>query len=390
MNVEQFLEQKPLYYSEIDYTRMPRVYAALAHAFGDPCVIHIIGTNGKGTTGRFLATALSSMGYDVGHYTSPHIVDFKERIWRNKENISALELQKVHEELYALLDKEQKEALSYFEYTTLLAMLYYKKCDFVILEAGLGGEHDATAVFANELTLVTPIAFDHEAFLGDSIEKIASTKLRAVQQNMILAKQLHKEVYAIAKDLAVQKELGCKYVEELLEQKDKEAIEEFAKEQNLVPYMQENLSLAIAALHFLGIKYSMENFKDAKLFGRFSQLRERIFIDVGHNPLAAYSLRKALGEKRVTLIYNSYEDKDYTQVLEILKPVINSVLLIDVAQMRIVQKEKLQEVLQTLGISYSDFDNEVFRQNYEESEENYLVFGSFSVVEAFLKRYNDA
>lgn len=390
MNVEEFLEHKPLYYSEIDYTRMPRVYAKIAHAFGDPCVIHIIGTNGKGTTGRFLATALSNMGYDVGHYTSPHIVDFKERIWHNKESISTQELEEIHQKLFSLLEQKDRDSLSYFEYTTLLAMLYYKSCDFVVLEAGLGGEHDATAVFSNELTLVTPIAFDHEAFLGTSIEEIAATKLRAVQHNAILSKQLHREVYSVAQEIAQSKGFDLFCVEDLLQEEDLQKIQVVAKTQELTPYMQDNLSLAIAALHLLEKNYSVENFKDAKLFGRFTQIKERIFIDVGHNPLAAYSLRKTLKEQSVVLIYNSYSDKDYTQVLEILKPLITKVEIIAIEDQRIVQKEKLQKVLQELGINYKDFNTPNFIQNYEQSKEIYLVFGSFSVVEAFLKRTQDA
>jgi dihydrofolate synthase / folylpolyglutamate synthase len=83
MSLNDFLEKKPLYYSEIDYTRMPRAYASIQEKLSIPKIIHIVGTNGKGTTGRFIANALFALGKSTGHYTSPHIQDFNERIWLN-------------------------------------------------------------------------------------------------------------------------------------------------------------------------------------------------------------------------------------------------------------------------------------------------------------------
>ncbi|MDD5211012.1 MAG: bifunctional folylpolyglutamate synthase/dihydrofolate synthase, partial [Sulfuricurvum sp.] len=81
MNLEAFLAQKPLFYDVIDYERFPKAFASVAHLLHQPKIIHIVGTNGKGSTGRFLATALSRLGKTTGHYTSPHILQFNERIW---------------------------------------------------------------------------------------------------------------------------------------------------------------------------------------------------------------------------------------------------------------------------------------------------------------------
>ena len=204
--LKKYLDEKPLYYDEIDYTRMPRVYETIKSHFNIPKIIHMIGTNGKGTTGRFLASSLDSIGYKVGHYTSPHILEFNERIWLNGENVSDELLDKTHINLQNILTKEDAYSLSYFEYTTLIAMLIYKRCDYVVLEAGLGGEHDATAVFKKELTLVTPIDFDHEAFLGSTIEEIATTKLNAIDKNAIISSQKYKEISAIVKEISLKKE----------------------------------------------------------------------------------------------------------------------------------------------------------------------------------------
>ncbi len=164
--LSEFLEKKPLYYDKIDYERMPRIYQKIKSALPTPKIIHLIGTNGKGTTGRFLASALLNKGLKVGHYTSPHILKFNERIWLNGADIADEILENTHNKLLVLLEKSDAERLSYFEYTTLLAMVAFAECEYVVLEAGLGGEYDATAVFPKELTLFTPIDFDHTAFLG--------------------------------------------------------------------------------------------------------------------------------------------------------------------------------------------------------------------------------
>lgn len=205
MTLQQFLENKPLFYEVIDTTRMPHAYESVKEYFTLPRIIHIVGTNGKGTTGRFLAQMLYACGLHVGHYTSPHIVKFNERIWIDGEDIDDATLDLYHQKLLSILSIQFQKSLSYFEYTTLLAMLIFcDQCDFVVLEAGLGGEFDATNVFEKVLSIITPIGLDHQAFLGENIEAIAQTKINSVKNNFVLAKQYEQEVYGIARDKASQ------------------------------------------------------------------------------------------------------------------------------------------------------------------------------------------
>jgi len=375
-----FLDSKPLYYEEIDLTRMPRAHSIVQEHFklDESKIIHIIGTNGKGTTGRFLATALCSSGFSVGHYTSPHILAFNERIWLNGENVNNALLQSAHEKLQKILPSTLSDALSYFEYTTFLAILIFKECDYIVLEAGLGGEYDATSVFQNNLTLFTKIDFDHESFLGNTIEAIATTKCNAMQKYAILGKQQHTEVADILKKIAYKKNIPSKQYFTLV---DKKRVETIAKRLHLVEYMQDNLALAMAALKVLEIDYSDGSFDNADFFGRFMPIEKNIIVDVGHNILAAQAIKSALnGEKRV-LIYNSYKDKNYKEILTILRDSIAYVAIIDVKEERIVQKELLEHTLEDLSLEYCDFKR-------IKSDENYLVFGSFSVVETFLRFYN--
>jgi len=380
--LKHFLDAKPLYYDEIDYTRMPRVYEKIKSSIQTPKIIHLVGTNGKGTTGRFLASALYSLGYKTGHYTSPHILQFNERIWINGSDVSDEKLEKAHQHLFTLLEQDDADALSYFEYTTLLAMVLFEGLEYVILEAGLGGEHDATAVFDKELTLVTPIDIDHQAFLGNTINDIATTKLRAIQNRAILAKQKHEDVYVVANKLADNHSLDISRVETLIDEEDMQNIEIISKELALAEYLKENLKLSIAALKRLGIKYKVENFHNARLFGRLTPLADNILLDVGHNPLAAQSIASTLKDKKVTLIYNSFKDKDYEGILRILKPIVLDVEILDIDEDRIESTKVLEAVLENLEIPYRNF-------NYVDNSKNYLVFGSFSVAEKFLKVYND-
>ena len=376
--LETFLNNKPLFYDEIDYSRMPRVYISIKKSLKIPKIIHIIGTNGKGTTGRFLATALHSLGYKVGHYTSPHILKFHERIWLNGRDVEDDVLEEAHRKLLTLLSQNDADSLSYFEYTTLLAIVLYEHMDYIVLEAGLGGEYDATAVFPKLFTLVTPIAKDHEAFLGDDIKSIAKTKLNAIENEAILAKQSCMEVYAVAQELEEHKKIKTYSLEVFINDADKVKIEKIAQENDLVEYLVDNLTLAISALKYLGISYSVENFSQSKLYGRLTQFRKNIILDVGHNILAARSIQKSLQGKRYTLIYNSYKDKNYKEILCLLQPIISDVELIEVCDARVESMDVMQKVVENLSLKCSKF------QQIEEEKE-YLVFGSFSVVEAFLK-----
>ena len=376
--LQTFLDAKPLYYDEIDLERMPQVYNSIKASLPSPKVIHIVGTNGKGTTGRFLANALLQNGLNVGHYTSPHIINFNERIWLNGKNVGDDILEKSHQRLSGLLSKEQVDSLSYFEYTTLLAMIVYEKCDYVVLEAGLGGEFDATNVFDKVLSLFTPIDRDHQAFLGDDLASIAGTKFRSMQSAAILGRQVHSEVEKIYYEIAIEKGCKAQCIDDVLTPLEQEKVHRKAAEMGLAAYLQENLLLALSALKYLGFSADVSELASAPLFGRLSKIRENVLLDVGHNVLAAEAIAKTLKGQKFTLIYNSYRDKDYAQIIKTLKPIVEEVELITVDDVRIEQETHLREVITGEGLEVGKFA-------IIEEEKNYLVFGSFSVAEAFLK-----
>jgi len=383
--LSEFLEKKPLYYDKIDYERMPRIYQKIRSALPTPKIIHLIGTNGKGTTGRFLASALLNKGLKVGHYTSPHILKFNERIWLNGADISDEILENTHNKLLVLLEKSDAERLSYFEYTTLLAMVAFAECEYVVLEAGLGGEYDATAVFPKELTLFTPIDFDHTAFLGESIENIATTKLNAMQKTAIIGLQKHSEVYEIALKIASQKNTKLTFLKES-DESFQTKISAISEAMYLPKYLSDNLALAACALEKLGFEFHADDFKNARLFGRLTQIAPNILLDVGHNALAAQAIAETLEGQKFTLIYNTYKDKDFKAILTLLKPIIQDVELLHpegtthVRNSRIVDQSLLVQTLQELKLTCKAYEA-------IQDDKNYLVFGSFSVAETFLKEW---
>ena len=389
-----FLEQKPLYYKEIDHERVHQAYAMLKPHINHPQTVHVVGTNGKGSTGRMMACLAWRKGmedgrwkmedekcpFSVGHYSSPHILKFNERIWLNGDDASDEVLEAAHRKLFSVLGEAMADALSYFEYTTLLALVVFEKCDLMVLEAGLGGEYDATNVCDKALSVITPIGIDHQAFLGDSIEEIAVTKIRSIQKKALLAPQPYDEVVEVAKRIAKEKNAelfrvqGSGFsVQEMIQ------LDEIAKAKGWPGYLIENVKVALRALDILDIKYSIDDLKTLELFGRFYPLSENIRIDVGHNPLAAKAIVASMKPETV-LIYNSLDDKDYEAVLRILKPKTKRVEIIPIASQRATTIEAIEAALKRVGIDYSMFEGKM------DPKEHYLVFGSFYTVEAFLKR----
>ena len=373
-----FIINKPLYYQKIDHKRVHVAYAILEPHIKKPLVIHLVGTNGKGSTGRIMATLLHHSDYKVGHFSSPHIFKFNERIWINGEDISDESLDQFHKRLYDILGETLCDALSHFEYTTLLALVAMEELDIIVLEAGLGGEFDATNVVSKELSVITPIGIDHQDFLGDTIKAIASTKLNSIDKRVVIGIQRYEEVYKIADRISKSKEAELYRVKT----KSNKNLLNLTRKLNWSPYLYENTLLAIYALDILNFSYNIKHLKSVNLFGRFHQISKNITIDVGHNLLAVDAICNALeqkyGQKRIVLVYNSLDDKDYSAILKRLKKYIKRVEIIPINTPRSVPIIELHTVLKKNFIEYKVFKT-------IENNKNYLVFGSFFVVESFIK-----
>ena len=369
-SLRSFLEQKTLFYTKIEYETIKQSWEMLSSCIRLPYVIHIVGTNGKGTTGRFIASCLMQSNKKVLHYTSPHIINFNERIWINGSNANDDILEKAHQKLLMILSPQLLTKLTYFEYTTLLAIYLSNDFDFIVLEAGLGGEFDATNVVPNNLTVVPSIGLDHQDFLGDTIEKIAITKLRSCDNSYILGSNIHPDVIELKKSILKDKK-EIKFNKQL----------QFKSQQELPQYIISNAKLALSVIDYLGLYKN--DFILEPLEGRCQKITNNITIDVGHNPLAAKVILEEFKNQKIILIYNSYKDKDFNEILNILKPIIDKLLIIQCDDPRIIDVDILLNTAKKMSI-----DTDIFNINMLKNDSRYLVFGSFKVVETFIKNTN--
>ena len=394
MSLAKFLDGKPLYYKEIDYGRIIRAYDTIKGHLKPFKIIHIIGTNGKGSTGRFLAQILSQNGAKVGHYTSPHIFKFNERFWLNGEVASDEILERAHERLQALLSDEYKIKTSYFEYMTLLSAVLFEGCDYFVCEAGMGGVLDATNVFEKELSIFTPIGFDHTAILGNSLEEISRTKFEAMGKRAILNDEMNEISVAIAKEIASEKGATLSFPREILTKENLNEIANYADKFNLPEFLRSNLTLAYAAAKILDSSIDIKKLGALSLRGRCEKIDSNLYVDVGHNELGAKAVAKKFsqeefGGKKLTLVYNSFLDKDFKAVLAALKPVIEGVLLYHYhCEGRELGGELINKALNELEISHREFEPSDMNDIKEaKNGKIYLAFGSFHLAEAFLKEY---
>ena len=413
MDLQSFLNQKPLYYDEIDYTRFPRAHDAIKEHLQTPKIIHIIGTNAKGSTGRFLALILRANGRKVGHYTSPHITSFNERFWLDGALVSDKSLQNAHEKLIGYFKQERAEhfidALSYFEWATLLAAQLFRDCDELIMEAGMGGEHDATNVFSKKLSIFSPIDMDHTAMLGDSLAQIARTKLNAMCENALLCgfNAKNQTIYNVAKDIAAKN--GAKLQIAQFQGGINKAAKIYARKYS--GFLRQNFYLAYFASKKLGAglnKRILKHLAPLDLKGRFWQIKSNLILDVGHNAHAAQALKQDLNQKlrgkKASLIYNAFFDKDIKAVLSTLAPCFDEVLIYQYnSTQRKLGTKKIYQVCQELGLKCRDFTpadmQKIKKRSYKKttnlasftnkmSKNFYVVFGSFMLVDAFLGDFN--
>ncbi|GAA8425882.1 folylpolyglutamate synthase/dihydrofolate synthase family protein [Helicobacter pylori] len=375
-----FLETKPKEYHKFDPSRFIQIYKDFKNAFFEiqAKVIHVVGTNGKGSTGRFLTLLLADQNFKVLHFTSPHVFEFRERFYLNGSVVKESVLENAHQQLQS---HAFSNACSYFEYATLLAVMLAKDCDYLVLEAGLGGEFDSTNALEKTLSVFTPIDYDHKEFLGDSLESIATTKLKAMGPLNVIAPQ-QELVLNVAQKIAKDKHAQLIVVQNEISK----GVRDYIERHHLSHFLAMNLEVALKAFETLlpcNKQEVLKNLKPLDLIGRCELLSPNILIDVGHNPHSAKALKeeiKRIFNAPIVLIYNCYQDKDAFLVLEILKPVVKKVLILELHNERIIQLEKLKGILETLGLEHALFEE--LKEN-----ENYLVYGSFLVANAFYERY---
>ena len=308
--------------------------------------IHVAGTNGKGSTSAMLDSVLRSAGYKTGLYTSPFIRVFNERMRVNGENISDDELAELTEYIKPIAEQMEDKPTE-FELITALAFEYFarRNCDIVILEAGMGGRLDSTNIIdTSVLSIITGIALDHTAFLGDTVEKIATEKAGIIKENVpIIYGGDDEAAKAVIEAKADQMNSHFECVDYTkLSVKDMTldgTTFDFADDKNLKitllgSYQPKNASIVVTAVKLLrrnGFEISDEALRlglaSAKWQGRFEILSQNplTIFDGAHNPqgieAAVESIKLYFKEQKVCIVTGVLRDKDYTHIAQMIASV---------------------------------------------------------------------
>lgn len=310
-------------------------------------VIHIAGTNGKGSVSNMLASVLQQAGYQVGLYTSPHLTDFRERIRVNGEMISK---QKVVN-FVGKYRKEMEECeLSFFEMTTAMAFDYFAQCDVevAVIETGLGGRLDATNIVIPAVSVITNVALEHTELLGDSLPKIAREKGGIIKKSIpVIVGERSSAYNLVIEDIAADRRSAVIYAEQEFEcrrqqrEGDVQVFDMIRTRDNqqytlrlplLGEYQRQNLATVCAVADYLhentplsiSRRAFVEGVRDTTLLtgfrGRWQRLSTEptVICDTAHNPDGMRQVAKQLGEiasGKLYCVMGFCEDKNIEQML---------------------------------------------------------------------------
>ncbi len=297
--------------------------------------IHIAGTNGKGSTGAMLEKALRSCGMTTGFYSSPHLVDIRERFRINgrvvdSETFSAMTLQ--------LKNASAGKRFSYFEFATVLAMQIFlaAECDIVIWETGMGGRLDATNIVVPEGAVITNIALDHQGHLGDTPAAIAAEKAGIIKPGVPLFHgRLTPDAAAVIYEKASEADVPVFPPRESVPETDG-GVNSFLYDGHKVKLglpgrmQRENFRIVYEVLDHFAPQWGFEldtaiaALENVRWPGRFHHVNSRLIVDGGHNPDGVCALAAAVQEKypgeKFTVVYAAFGDKHAENCLPYLIP----------------------------------------------------------------------
>ena len=348
---------------------------ALCNLLGNPQkklkIIHVAGTNGKGSTSTMICNILRKSGYDTGLFISPYVTDFRERIQFNGNMIDKYDLAECVEKVKSAIDVLNETGINptEFEALTATAFVYFemKKCDFVVLEVGLGGRLDSTNVIeAPYATVITSISLDHTAILGDTIEQIAAEKCGIIKfgAETVLYPFQDEKVYPIVEKTCKDKcnELRIPDIKKLkiIDEKLEGTLAEYDGIEFLLPLAGEHMIYnactaieAVRSLSRLAINISdkaiSEGIAISVMPARMELIKKRpvIILDGGHNEGCAKVLsdfiNKHLKGKRIIMVSSMMADKDYMSYLSTVAPLADVFISTRVDMLRALPSDELMK-----------------------------------------------
>ncbi len=312
-----------------------------------PCkVIHVAGTNGKGSVCAMIESICRAQGYRTGLFISPHLVTFRERIRVNGELISE---DAVADGLATMRDLigDWDPLPTFFEITTALALRYFceSKIDVVVLETGLGGRLDATNAIQPDVSVITPIDFDHEKWLGNTLADIAGEKAGIIKAGVpVVSAPQQPEANKVIRFRAAECGARLRFVNEAY---SRSPVALSGRHQ------KNNAAVAITAIQAANIHVDegaiVRGLAAIEWPARFQKWDERTVIDGAHNPGAARVLtrtwREVFGDQKTTLVLAVLSDKDLRSICEALAPIAGSVILPGIRSERAAPPEELAKVV---------------------------------------------
>jgi dihydrofolate synthase / folylpolyglutamate synthase len=312
-------------------------------------VAHVAGTNGKGSTCAIMDRVARACGRRTGLFTSPHLIDYRERMRVSGEMISEERCAELLTEVRAVCEGLEVHP-TFFEITLAVAMRWFREreCELIILETGMGGRLDATTAVPADVCVITPIGMDHTQWLGDTLGKIAAEKAGIFLEGVpAVSSPQEKEARMVLEKEANVRRTPLAFIGQPLEGYG-----------IALPggHQKWNAALALAALHALGIKLGYESVADGlanvKWPGRFERISSdgtEVILDGAHNPHAAKVLRETwlseIGTGKGTLIFGAVESKDVSGILTELGGLTERMFFCKVGTLRGLPTEELVKCL---------------------------------------------
>ena len=376
-----------------------------------PKVITVAGTNGKGSTVSILESILYESDYKVGSYTSPHLLNFNERIKIDKVPVKTNSICDAFE---SIEETRGNITLTYFEFSTLAALIIFSKSnlDVIILEVGLGGRLDAVNIINPDISIITNIGLDHTDILGDDIEQIAYEKAGVMRKNkstVIGYKNVHNSILAEGENINSKiSKIDEHYHAEVRDDdswvfKNSDGIKINCENPGIKGDIQiKNAAAAIQAIHLcdgleLNEKKVLIGLKNAKIIGRFQifETKPTVILDVAHNPqsidILKDNLKKYFPNKKFHAVFGVLKDKDVDEILIKLKGVFDSWHISESTNERALRITELKdkkfftlEKPSIYGNINKAFDGAI--ENIKKEEEIIVVFGSNYTVAPILSK----
>ncbi|MCH2378225.1 MAG: bifunctional folylpolyglutamate synthase/dihydrofolate synthase [Pedosphaera sp.] len=309
-------------------------------------IIHVAGTNGKGSVCAMLESIYRRAGYKTGLFTSPHLVSFRERIQVNRELVPEADVVRLTECMQALLRHfPADQPPTFFEVVTLMALEHFarEKCDVVLLETGLGGRLDATNIVTPIASVITSIALDHQQHLGDTLTEIAAEKAGIIKPRIPVFSTGHQpEISEVIRNVAAQNKAPLKFVETEVDTCLA------GKHQRLNSALAQAITRGLHSVFPIDDQAIVDGLANVQWAGRaqcFEKENQRLLIDAAHNPASAEALRDVLQEnfagQRPILLIGMLADKNWKPFVEVIAPMADRIVCIPVSSERTLSPAQL-------------------------------------------------